>query len=748
MKHGSSVQRGWVWWGLVVGVIVLFQSQGGAGQAAGGSLPAEPMAPQALPSPEPGVASGWLAYHVDAPLTFSNLSQHSLRLSSGYPQIAFGGDHLYYAYEDAGGWHTQTADSAWGVGSGAALALDASGKAHISYYDVPNGDLKYATNKGGAWSSQTVVSAGNVGAYSDIAIDAAGDPAIVYYNSDTAELHYIYYDSGYGDWGPDETVASASDPFHNGWFSFALDTGLTPNKPYVSYYYKLSSTHGYLRYAKYNASNVWVDGSVDSCSPYTDCNIGEYNSLALDPTSSKRPVIAYSYLTALGADLIMYMAHNGSNWVRDDYSPTLAGSDISMGIDSTGVAHISYRDSGLKFVKRTAPDTWSAITTLDASAGAGIGSSLALVGTLAKVAHYDTVSKQLKFLDHDRTGWLLVETVATLGDDTGTCTSLAVDGLGRAHISYSDGTNKSLKYARYNSNTTWTMNTIDASGNAACFSVVAYAPNTNDPAVGYIVSGNLYYRSMSGDVWGSASLIDSGVSGAGDWYQRFGFALATDGAPHFAYRKGSDLWYTYWTGSGWSTAKLVTGSVGSHISLALSPANQPSIAYYQAGVLYHTRNSGGWSTEAITTNGASGSGIGVVLAIEQTGQVIAAYLNTSGTDLRVANRLCSPICGWTSGVLVDDDAAEQFWLASDRSGKPHLAASGWSSTEGNTLHYITQVGSSWVVQVVDDGGTTGWYPSIGLSPGGMPRISYYDLTNKDLKFVFKLNRTYLPMIKK
>jgi len=518
----------------------------------------------------------------------------------------------------------------------------------------------------------------------------------------------------------------------------------------VSYYYKTSSTHGYLRYAKYNASNVWVNDIVDSCILATDCNIGEYNSLALDLNSSNRPVIAYSYLdTNNGADLIMYMAHDGSNWVRDDYSPASAGSDISMGIDSTGVAHISYRDSGLMFVKRTAPDTWSAITTLDASAGAGNWSSLALVGTLAKVAPYDTVSKQLKFIDHERAGWLPAETVATQGDDTGECTSLAVDGLGRAHISYSDGTNKSLKYARYNSNTTWTMNTIDATGNAACFSIIAYAPNTNDPAVGYIVSGNLYYRSMSGDVWGSASLIDSGVSSAGIGYQSFGMALASNGEPYFAYRKGSDLWYKYWTGSGWSTpAKLVTGSVGIYIALALSPANQPSIAYYQAGVLYHTRNSGGWSTEAIATNGASGAGTGVALAVDQAGQVTAAYLNNVGTDLRVANRLCSLSCGWTSGVLVDTDAEEYFWLASDRRGTPHLAALGWSPTEGNTLHYITQVGSNWVVQVVDDAGTTGWYPSIGLSPGGMPRISYYDLTNKDLKFVFKLNRTYLPMIKK
>ncbi len=243
MKHASTILRKWAWRVLMIGALVLFQGLQSVGVAAG----VAPLAAKALPLPEPGIAPGWLAFHPDAPLTFRNMSQHSLRLSPispYYPQIAYGGDHLYYAYEDAGGWHTQTVDNAWSVGSGAALALDASGKAHISYYDAANRDLKYATNKSGVWVSQTVVSAGYVGAYSDIAIDSGGDPAIVYFNATTSELHYIYYDSGYGDWGNDEVVAPASDVGHPGWFSFVLDTSVTPNRPHVSYYLYSSNKQG------------------------------------------------------------------------------------------------------------------------------------------------------------------------------------------------------------------------------------------------------------------------------------------------------------------------------------------------------------------------------------------------------------------------------------------------------------------------------------------------------------------------
>ena len=124
---------------------------------------------------------------------------------------------------------------AWGVGSGAALALDGSGKAHISYYDASNQDLKYATNKSGLWVTETVVSSGDVGIYSDIAIDGWGDPSIVYFNESTDTLHYINFDHFIPAW-VDETIATAQSPDHNGWFSFALDTHVIPNRPHVSYY--------------------------------------------------------------------------------------------------------------------------------------------------------------------------------------------------------------------------------------------------------------------------------------------------------------------------------------------------------------------------------------------------------------------------------------------------------------------------------------------------------------------------------
>lgn len=88
------------------------------------------------------------------------MTNRSLRLEEfDRPHIAYGQDHLYYAWHDGSTWHLETADNAWGVGMYASLALDALGDPHISYYDYTNGDLKYACWTGNAWVIQTVDSA-------------------------------------------------------------------------------------------------------------------------------------------------------------------------------------------------------------------------------------------------------------------------------------------------------------------------------------------------------------------------------------------------------------------------------------------------------------------------------------------------------------------------------------------------------------------------------------------------------------
>ena len=51
------------------------------------------------------------------------------------------------------------------------MALDATGLAHISYYDGRNGNLKYAHWTGSAWDIQTVDSEGGAGGWTSLSLD-------------------------------------------------------------------------------------------------------------------------------------------------------------------------------------------------------------------------------------------------------------------------------------------------------------------------------------------------------------------------------------------------------------------------------------------------------------------------------------------------------------------------------------------------------------------------------------------------
>ncbi|MDH7486327.1 MAG: carboxypeptidase regulatory-like domain-containing protein, partial [Anaerolineae bacterium] len=81
------------------------------------------------------------------------MTNRSLRLdTSGHPHIAYGGDHLYYAWHDGAAWHLETVDPSPGVGRYASLGLDGAGFPHISYHDGVHGSLKYARWTGSTWA--------------------------------------------------------------------------------------------------------------------------------------------------------------------------------------------------------------------------------------------------------------------------------------------------------------------------------------------------------------------------------------------------------------------------------------------------------------------------------------------------------------------------------------------------------------------------------------------------------------------
>src|SRR5688572_23226788 len=72
----------------------------------------------AMPVPLPGVPGSWVTERPYAPRTIYGYisSERTLALDAAdNPHVAYGGDRLYYAHRDAGGWHTEVADVRPGV---------------------------------------------------------------------------------------------------------------------------------------------------------------------------------------------------------------------------------------------------------------------------------------------------------------------------------------------------------------------------------------------------------------------------------------------------------------------------------------------------------------------------------------------------------------------------------------------------------------------------------------------------------
>ncbi len=72
------------------------------------------------------------------------------------------------------------------------LALDSRDRAHLSYCDAGQGDLRYALRDDGGWSTTTVISEGRVGKYTAIAVDGHDRPAIAFYDQDRKALRYAW----------------------------------------------------------------------------------------------------------------------------------------------------------------------------------------------------------------------------------------------------------------------------------------------------------------------------------------------------------------------------------------------------------------------------------------------------------------------------------------------------------------------------------------------------------------------------
>ncbi len=354
-----------------------------------------------------------------AMVTDDNNKQHIF-----YIDLVLAKTPLSYITNSGAKWLAESIATDGDVGEQSSIAVDADGFVHIAYYDATNGTLNYASNIGG-WSTVVVDnSSANVGQYPSIGLDEEGTVHISYYDATNLDLRYAT--NAGGQWTTDSRDTGGDVGRHS---SLSVDSNGSVDIVY------LSSTSKNLKYTG-NAGGDWVINLVD--------NSGNVDSKITSAVDSNGTVHAVYYR---GGELVhAYQTSTGWDHETVDSTDSL-GEGLSMFIGENDVIYITYYNtfsSMLKYVNN-ANGTWGTPESIEAGGAGGIGSAITVdQNGNERISYVDTATGILKYAERRNGVWMYQKVdLAGCGKEI----SMAMDSLGRAHISYYDPIGQDLRYA-------------------------------------------------------------------------------------------------------------------------------------------------------------------------------------------------------------------------------------------------------------------------------------------------------------
>lgn len=333
-----------------------------------------------------------------------------------------------------------------------------------------------------------------------------------------------------------------------------------------------------------------------------------------------------------------------------------------------------------------------------------------------------------------------IETVDSAGN-TGQYSSIAT-GNGRVHISHFDVTNGNLRYAGRENGGPWTLRTIDKGANTGLHTSIGV--NTSVHISYYKESSSqLKYASNETGQW-VAGAIDSGRV-VGEYT-----SILVDGneKTHISYYKASDHSLKYATNMGgdWVLETVDdggdNGDVGQCSSIAVDSRGRIHVSYRDVAnraLKYAVKDSAGWHISTIDEAGDVGW-FSAISIDSQDGIHISYWDATNGT-LKYAGTTGTG--SWQVAVLDPSGlVGGHISMAADNHGSLHISYYGVEGDNGD-LRYATNASGSWVLETVErsssDGGNAGRFTSIAVDDDRNPHISYYDVTNGDLKYASRSN---------
>ena len=714
------------------------------------------------------------------------------------------GNALKYAYKASGSstWSRTTVDNTGGKFT--SIAVDSNDKPHIAYRDS-GGDVGYAEKTGSSWTFGTVQSAGDI-ASTSIAIDSDDHIHIAYFDSNNKDMYHLTNTSG--SWVRTflEDIGSLSG-------GMAVDIAIDPttDQPGISYFDKDATA---LKYTYYTGS-TWSSAVVENGADY-----GRFNSIAYDSLGNVH--ISHERNSA---DDLYYTSDKTGSWVSTAIHTTnSAGLYTAIAVDSNDDIHIAYRYNsyydvyhatvqGYKTgsVARTAvtgatcsitpslpngltlnqgtctisgtPTSHGSNTTYNVTATSSTGVSKSgefnlWITQIAPSITYSgspftfTVGTAISSITPTNTGdtafWSVspslpsglslgaggvisgtptvqasaanyIITASNPGGESSATISITVNEQAPGDISYSPE-NMTLEKG-----TAMTPNLPSTSGGT----ITSWQISPSLPS-------GLTWGTTDGKISGTPSVLQTIARTYTIWANNSGGSTSAqvnitinDEAPDIAY---SPDWFvltnntamqaTTPTNSGGAIPSAFFGYTGDAkaTSIAVDSSGHKHVSYRDSsGLRYATDASGSWVTVTVDTASAGAWNAISSIAIDSNDVLHISYNVANSADLKYAtcSSSCTTASNWNN-VSIDTSGAVGYYtsIALDSNDALHIS---YFDDTNKDLKYATcssgcTTASNWNIVSIDTSGAVGYYTSIALDSNDALHISYFDDTNTNLKY--------------
>jgi len=679
-----------------------------------------------------------------------------------------------------------------------------------------------------AWTCEALASAGDVGRYASLAIDQLSHPWVSYRDETTAELKIARYVGSNGagcalnTWSC-QVVDSDTD--------VGKHTSITVGRgtdAWISYW---DDTADDLRVANFvgtggNCDDLYGGADAWNCTIVDSTGIvGEYNSIALDRFGY--PWVSYFDATNTTLKVAQYVGSGGSGCASSAWTCTtventgVEGQWSSLAFDEEGKAWVSYYHSSstelkvARFVQGggsgCSSTAWTCVV-VDSDNISGEYSSIGFNpnGT-AFVSYWNATANNLRVANYVGSGgncdtaflgsdaWQCTEVDST--NNVGQSTSIAFSPGGDPWISYRDSTNNTLRLARFVgaggsgcADTAWTCQAIEsvAGANNAPTSLafdadglpwISHFDETSDDLlITYLnTQAGEILISRSQNVINGSSLTASraDMTSVSDTLNRDSadcVAIGTwnDGR-YFEAEGGSGLTLPNGLGTDqctevmWTidTTQATPGTtyrfivatadnfrpdhgrwrgpiaINEYPTLTTRDATESVYRYSQDNLpeFSNCNTDTNWGCASI--DNTDGGGHYTSSGFDQDGRPWVSYYEATNDDLKVARYVGSGGTGCSNSAwhctVIDStgDVGQYTSLAFDHSGAAWISYYDVTNADLKVARYVGFGGTGcatpvWSCSTVDSGGSTGQYSSIGFDASGKAWVSYYDATNDDL----------------